>query len=245
VKLAIGVLARAPVAGRCKRRLLAAHEGGWVAGLCAAMLRDTVDGLLSVEASDYVVVASPLPADESGAMDFTTRAQAAVDVLARHVPAPWSVMPPTPRTPERPGDDRGVALHDTLLELLFDREAAVLVSADAPTAPVDPLGPALESLVAARTKHAAALLGPTDQGGAFLFATNRAVDMRLLHDLPWETPALAETIRLRCRDLGIALDELPPWYTVDEPSDVLRLLDELRKHPERAPRTAQFVVTSG
>ncbi len=239
MKIAIGVLARAPVAGRCKRRLLAAHEGAWAAGLCAAMLRDTLDGLLSVEAAEYRVVASPLPTEEGGAIDFSTRAQAAVDVLARHVPAPWSVLPPSDRT----GDKRGVALYETFQELLVDREAAVVVSADAPTVPVDPLGPALEALVATRPKHAA-LLGPTDQGGAFLFATNQAVDARLFLDLPWDTPALAETIRVRCKEFDIALDELPPWYTVDEPSDVLRLLDELRKHPERAPRTAQFLVTN-
>ena len=38
------------------------------------------------------------------------------------------------------------------------------------------------------------------------------------------------------------LRELPGWYDVDEPSDVLRLLDEMRSHPDRAPRTAQFLT---
>jgi hypothetical protein len=49
-----------------------------------------------------------------------------------------------------------------------------------------------------------------------------------------------ETTRVRCKELGLTLRELPKWYDVDEPSDVMRLLDEVRTHPERAPRTAQF-----
>jgi hypothetical protein len=53
-----------------------------------------------------------------------------------------------------------------------------------------------------------------------------------------------ETTRLRCRELGLALRELPKWYGVEEPSDVMRLLDDLRKHPEWAPRSAQFLATN-
>jgi glycosyltransferase A (GT-A) superfamily protein (DUF2064 family) len=68
------------------------------------------------------------------------------------------------------------------------------------------------------------------------------VEPTLLRDIPWSTPAVLETTRLRCRELGLTVRELPEWYGVDEPSDVLALLDEMRTNPERAPRTAQFLV---
>ena len=70
---AIGVFAEAPLPGACLTGLLAAHAPEWVAGLYAAMLRDTLDGLLSITADRYVVLA---PDDDHA-------------VLARHAPAPW------------------------------------------------------------------------------------------------------------------------------------------------------------
>jgi glycosyltransferase A (GT-A) superfamily protein (DUF2064 family) len=68
------------------------------------------------------------------------------------------------------------------------------------------------------------------------------VEPRLVRDMPWSTPAMMDATRLRCREQGLTIRELPKWYDVDEPSDVMKLLDEVRKHPERAPRTAQFLV---
>lgn len=62
-------------------------------------------------------------------------------------------------------------------------------------------------------------------------------------DLPWGSPELASTVRVRCMRVGIPLVELPPAIVIDAPSDVLVLLEELRRYPERAPRTAQFLVT--
>jgi glycosyltransferase A (GT-A) superfamily protein (DUF2064 family) len=212
VKVAIGVFAQAPVPGRCKRRLLAAHPADWVAQLHAAMLRDTLDGLQAIDAVTYTVFAI----DDA-------------DALARHVHAPWSIESPAP--------DVAAAL----ASLAQAADIALVATPDAPTAPTAPLVASLAELAGPR----AALLAPTDQGGAFLFAANHAIDARVFQKLPWRTPAFAETIRVRCRELALPLRETPPWYTVDEPSDVLRLLDEIRKHPERAPRTAQFLVKNG
>jgi glycosyltransferase A (GT-A) superfamily protein (DUF2064 family) len=83
---------------------------------------------------------------------------------------------------------------------------------------------------------------PSESGDVCALVTSR-FDPALVQDLPWGTPAVFETLRLRCREPTIALRELPAWYTIDQPSDVLRLLDELRKHPDRAPRSAQYLVT--
>ncbi|MBX3187259.1 MAG: DUF2064 domain-containing protein [Labilithrix sp.] len=221
----IGVLAEAPIAGRCKPQLLAAHEGKWVAGLYAAMLRDTLDGMQSVTADEYVVFA-PRREGEGEA------AESALAILGRHVPAPWEIV-------AQESDDFGARVEQALATLLARGEGlAILSTSDAPSIPIEPLEEAT-----ANAKPSEIVVGPNEDGGCYLLAM-AALHPRLVRDVPWTTPAAMATLRARCKELGLTLRELPTWYDVDEPSDVLKLLDELRKHPERAPRTAQFLVTS-
>lgn len=206
----IAVLAEVPLPGRCLPNLLAAHAPEWVAGLYAAMLRDTLDGLQSIDASEYVVFA----ADDEAA-----------SALAAHVPAPWRIV-------------TGVVDASMALASLGATEGgAILARSDAPSAPIIPV---LEAL-AASSAAPGAMLGPSEDGRAWLVgACGRDT---LAADLPWGSPELAATIRVRCTRASILLRELPIATIVDQPSAVLALLEELRRHPERAPRTAQFIVT--
>lgn len=242
MKTAIGVMARAPLPGRCKTRLLAAHSPEWVAGLYAAMLRDTLDGLQSVQADDYFVFVAPVPPSveeeerEGPGGDDEARTKLAFEVLARHVPAPWQLVAQS-GGPLR-GDDLGARVEHAL-GIMFERGAgyALLSSSDAPSFPPAPLAEAF----ADEATHGQVLIGPSDDGGYYVIGMSR-LEPRLLRDIPWSTPAVMETTRLRCKELGLTIRELPRWYDVDQPSDVLRLVDELRKEPELAPRTAQFLV---
>jgi len=231
MKRAIGVLARAPLPGRCKTRLLAAHGADWVANLYAAMLRDTLDGLQSVTADDYVVFVAPVPAAPGEEADGDARTKLAFDVLARHVPAPWELI-------AQQGDELGARVEHAF-GVMFERGAsyALLSGSDAPSFPVEPLAEAFADDALATQREV--LVGPSEDGGYYAIGMSR-MEPRLVRDIPWSTPAVMETTRLRCRELGVSLRELPKWYDVDEPSDVMKLLDEVRKHPERAPRTAQF-----
>jgi uncharacterized protein len=225
---AVGVMAHAPLAGHCKPRLLAAHSPEWVTGLVAAMLRDTLDGLQSVTAAHYLVFVSPIDGDDEESGNAR-----AFEVLARHVPAPWEVL-------AQEGADRGARMEHAF-DVMFARGAtyALLAASDAPSVPTDPLS---EALAQDATRHAI-VVGPSEDGGQYVIGMPR-VEPRLLHGMPWGTPAVLTTTRARCAEASLTLHELPAWYDVDEPSDVLRLLEELRKNPERAPRTAQFLVTN-
>lgn len=223
----VGVLAEPPLPGVCKTKLLAASGPDWVAGLSAAMLRDMLDGAQTIAAEDYVVLTTPVPSS-----------QEALEVLVRHVPVPWKIV-------AQPDEDRAARITHgfaTLAERAGEagHEAAnlLLLTADAPSFDVEPLAKALAEPLPDR----ALLMAPAENGDVWALAASR-FDPAVLRDLPWGTPALVETLRLRCRELGIAASEIPPWYTVDEPSDALRLFDELRKHPDRAPRSAHFLVT--
>lgn len=229
MRTAVGVLAEPPLAGTCKRRLLAAHGAEWASGLYAAMMRDILDGAQAIAADDYVVLTTPEPS-----------AQGALEVLVRHVPVPWKIV-------AQPDADRGGRIVHGL-ESLFARAEqeegeparVVLLAGDAPSFDTGPLVAAVTELGDERALIAA----PNDHGEIWALATSR-LERDAFRDVPWETPAALETIRRRCKELGLPLRELPAWYTVDEPSDVLRLLDELRKHPDRAPRSAQYLVTHG
>jgi uncharacterized protein len=229
-RTAIGVMALAPVPGRCKTRLLAAHPAEWVSGLYAAMLRDTLDGLQAVSADEYLVFVAPT---EGGEADT----KLAFEVLARHVPAPWQLI-------AQEGADLGARVEHAL-QSMFARgaEYALLSGSDAPSFPTEPL----EEALADEATRNQVLIGPSEDGGYYVIGMSASVsrvEPRLVRDIPWSTPAVMETTRLRCKELGLTLRELPKWYDVDEPSDVLVLIEELRKHPERAPRTAQFMITN-
>lgn len=214
--LRIGVLARAPGDGRCKPELLAAHGARWVDGLYAAMLRDTLDGLQSIDASEYVVFVG----------------EAGRDVLARHAPPPWRIVVHDDADPE-------ARVRHGLATLLEGGGRAVLAASDAPSLPTEPLAEA----IARGEDREGLVLGPSEDGGVLLLAT-RHLEPRVFQGAPFGTPALVEAIRVRCNDLGIGVRRLPTWYDVDRPSDVLRLMEELRRFPERAPRTAHFLVTA-
>ncbi len=210
----IGVFAEAPLPGRCSSKLLAAHAPEWATGLYASMLRDTLDGLLSIDAREYVVFG---PDDDEGSA-----------ALARHVPAPWQIA-------------RGIeTVAGAVTRLEADRAIAILARSDAPSAAIDPLAQVLASV----GTGAFAVLGPADHGDAWLVGIARAAAL-IGRDLPWTGPEVAATMRVRCTRAGIELHELPPATIVDEPSAVLTLLEELRRHPERAPRTAHYVVSRG
>jgi uncharacterized protein len=209
----VGVLAEPPLPGECKKGLLAAHGPDWIVGFYAAVLRDMLDGAQAIGADDYVI--------------FATRG---LDVLERQVPVPWRVV-------LQPGEERGSRVAHAF-ETLGER--TVLFTADAPSFDVGPLASAL--LEEEVEEEAPLVVVPSESGDVCALFSSR-FDPVLVRDLPWGTPAIADTLRLRCRELGIAVRDVPPWYTVDQPSDVLRLLDELRKHPDRAPRCAQYLVT--
>jgi len=198
------------------------------------MLRDTLDGLQAVGADHYVVFAAPVPPAPGEDGDPEALTALALDVLRRHVPAPWEIV-------VQRGDDPGERIEHALATLLGRGAGyAVVASAEAPTFPTEPI----EAALADEALRASVMIGPREDGAYYAIGMPR-VEARLLRDVPWDTPAVMEITRRRAKDLGVALHELPKWYDVDEPSDVLLLMEELRRHPERAPRTAQFIVTSG
>ncbi|AKV04458.1 Glycosyltransferase [Labilithrix luteola] len=213
MRLAIAVMARAPIPGRCKTRLLAHHPAEWVAELQRAMLEDTLARLAALPAAVRIVFVAPSEGHD-------------VQELVRpSLPRGWT-------TALQKGEDLGARLSHAMREL-FATDAgarAVIVGTDCPHLPL--FDPTLEEDV---------LVGPADDGGYYLVAP-RVAESRLFHDVAWSTShVLTQTLR-RCAELGLSVRELSRSYDVDEPADLERLAVALRDAPELAPRTARVLA---
>ena len=197
--------------------------GACKTGLLAAHGPEWVVGFYAAVLRDVLDGAQAIAAD-----DYVVFATSGIEALERQVPVPWRVV-------LQPDGERGSRIAHAFATL---GERTVLFTGDAPSFDVGPLTGALPLL-----EEEDALVAVPSEGGEICALASSRFDPALVRDLPWGTPAVFETFRLRARELGVPLREVPPWYTVDQPSDVLRLLEELRKHPDRAPRSAQFLVT--
>lgn len=214
----VGVLASAPIPGRCKASLLGAYTPEWAARLSAAMLRDTLDGLQAIDAARYVVFAAR--GDEG---------DDAAAVLARHVPAPWEIV-----LHDAADDDDAVAV--AFAHLRRDASAAdvVLATEDAPTYVTAPL----EAALAAPRAHGRLVIANASGRARFCALATDLADAALVRS------TRVDDLRAACMSAAVAFEALPDGYVVDTAEAVLTLVDELRRHPERAPRTAQFLVTN-
>jgi glycosyltransferase A (GT-A) superfamily protein (DUF2064 family) len=213
--IAIGLMARAPVPGRCKKALAAVLGAAGAARLYAAMLRDTLEARARIPAKRHLVFVAP---EDGGA--------AAVRAL---VPSPWEVV-----------EQSGTMTADRMahaMNVLRDQGGAVaLMEGDAPTVPVARLIKAFHGFTGGRR----ALMGPCEDGGLYLLALTEP-DLAFVREAPATPKAFADATRVRSRELGVALVELAMGYDVKEPLALERLRVELAGHPERAPRTAQFL----
>ena len=227
---AVIVMAKAPRAGEAKTRLSPPLTQRGAAELAACMFADTVSLALGVAAE---VVVAYTPPDGRSALEDSLRA-AATGVAVGDGRLLWL---------EQRGEDLGRRLAG-----IFERAGRLglgpllALGADSPTLPPDFLAPALEALARGEADIA---LGPTDDGGYYAVAL-REPARGLFDRIEWSTPrAYAQTAGNAAR-LGLRLFELPRWYDVDTPSDLLRLRIEFHADNNarrRAPRTFGWVLS--
>lgn len=132
------------------------------------------------------------------------------------------------------GGDLGARLYHALSRALrLGRPRAVVLGSDSPTLPPD----AVEELLAAGADVA---LGPTEDGGYYGIACQR-VHPEMFAGVRWSTPhTLADTVKA-VRRCGLSVAFGPPWFDVDEPSD----LERLRQLPELPRHTAAWFESRG
>lgn len=209
-------MAKAPVAGRAKTRLVPPLDPAQAARLAAAFITDTT---ANIRAAGLAAYAAYAPAGDEAALE------------AACAPGTQLLLADGSR-----GEAPGVAglgralLHAMRGLLARGHGSACLLSADSPTIPTRFLAEAARLLDAPVER---AVLGAAEDGGYWLLGM-RTAHARLFADIAWSTATVAEATRERAREIGLEMVELPLWYDVDDRTGLARLRRELVVPPADA-----------
>ncbi|HSK79364.1 MAG TPA: TIGR04282 family arsenosugar biosynthesis glycosyltransferase [Thermoanaerobaculia bacterium] len=152
----------------------------------------------------------------------------------------WALEPgdevpegPVPGVRQR-GEDLGERLFLALSEAGEEAASVAALGSDHPTLPVEIVHRAFEAL----ERGAEVVLGPAEDGGYYLIALRAgAVSRRLFEGIEWSTERVLPATLDRCRELGLALEMLPPASDVDTPEDLARLAARMTGDDLGCPRT--------
>ena len=213
----IGIMAKAPIAGQAKTRLIPLLGAVGAAMFYQHMLLDSIE--LAVEALDG-----------HGAVSLVCPTKAHRDTLRRLVPDTVQVLAHEQGDLMR-GLDYGLA-HYTRQG--YDH--VVLLDGDSPTLPVSNLRRAFDALSTAKV-----VLGPTLDGGYYLIGSCQPQPALFTWEQLDGTTVCRET-QARAEAYGARVTLLPPWYDIDTREDMERLVDDLRTQENGARHTRRFLA---
>jgi rSAM/selenodomain-associated transferase 1 len=229
ISCAIGVMAKAPQAGRSKTRLCPPLTADQAAAMSAAFLRDTTENL--VAASRHAPIAP-----------YAAYAPAGTETLLRSCLAEGTALLLADGSAPMPEGVAGFGrclLHAIQGMLAAGHGAACVLSSDSPTIPTAVLVQAADLLGAPGDR---AVLGPADDGGYYLLGL-KAPHAAMFRDIAWSTETVADATRARAREIGLELIELEPWYDVDDAASLGVLLRETAGYA--APETRAAIARLG
>jgi uncharacterized protein len=212
-RCALTVMAKAPVAGQVKTRLIPPLTPEQAAGLNACFLRDRVASLADASASTGARwVISYAPTGEEAAFG--------------------GILPPGALLLPQRGNGFGERLLRAAEDLFACGFSSVcLIDSDSPTVPTAAFIRAAEELAAEGDR---VVLGPSDDGGYYLIGIKQRHG-HLFEDIAWSTAAVAQQTRQRAERLGLPMTSLPTWYDVDDAPSLERLRRELLLQDSEAP----------
>jgi rSAM/selenodomain-associated transferase 1 len=211
----LAVFVRPPTVGSVKTRLTAVLGASGAVGLYRAFVEDTIRLCSRVRAAGRIDVAlwSAGPSADQTVSEWARRLGTSARV--------------------QPEGDLGVKLSTAFAEGLQRYERVVVIGSDAPTLPIDLIVAAFDSL-----DNAPIVLGPANDGGYYAVGATRRVRPRF-DGVRWSSPsALEDTIAANAPH-RVAVT--PPWYDVDDPTDLAILRVHLSVDPGAAPATARFL----
>ena len=213
------LMVKAPRAGAVKTRLVPPLSAEGAAALAGCLARDTLACVRSVVPEAVVAYA---PSDGRAQLE----ALLAADSLL------WL---------EQRGEGLGERIERAAAHAAaLGRGPVIVVGADSPTLPPAFVADAAASLAAGESDVA---LGPTEDGGYYLVGLRRPA-RGLFRNVAWSTPLAYRQTAENAARLGLRLLQLPRWYDVDTPADLLRLRDELDADAQartRAPHTYRWL----
>lgn len=202
---ALGLMAKAPLAGEVKTRLVPPLTAREAAALNVCFLRDmaaNIESVSDIEAASGLVVYTPAGSESA----FADVLPEGFELLAQR------------------GESLGERLCNATDDLLRQGYAAVcLINSDSPTLPKSILIRAIESLKADGDR---VVLGAAEDGGYYLIGLKHA-HRNLFNGIAWSTSEVFARTRERAAEIDLPVELLPSWYDVDDAQTLNRLCEEL------------------
>jgi rSAM/selenodomain-associated transferase 1 len=202
---ALGLMAKAPLEGEVKTRLVPPLTAREAAALNVCFLRDmaaNLDSISETEAAAGLVVYTPAGAESA---------------FAGVLPERFSLL-------AQRGAHLGERLCNATDDLLRQGYGAVcLINSDSPTLPGSILVRALNLLAKDGDR---VVLGAAEDGGYYLIGLKHA-HRNLFNEIAWSTSDVLARTRQRAAEIDLPVELLPPWYDVDDAVTLTRLCEEL------------------
>src|SRR5262245_51956268 len=189
----IAILAKAPVAGTVKSRLIPALGADGAALLAARMLDHAVDIACGSAIGPVVLWAAPDATDSH----FQLLQRRHAITLAR-----------------QPDGDLGTRMHAAIVAA---GAPVLVIGADCPALTAEHIGPAALAL-----RHHDVVVIPAEDGGYVLIGLRKPAP-QLFAGISWSVSSVMAETRQRLTAQGLTWRELAPLWDVDRPEDMARL----------------------
>ena len=188
-------MAKAPVPGQAKTRLIPRLGPDGAARLAERMLRRAVEQAVDARIGSVELCCTP----DASHPAFVQLAHGGV------------------RLSEQGDGDLGVRMSRAIASALQQQDAVIVIGTDTPALDAAVLRRARDALV----DHDA-VFAPAADGGYTLVGL-RAPAPRLFDDIPWSTRQVMRVTRERIAAVGLRHAELPTLHDIDEPADLQHL----------------------
>jgi uncharacterized protein len=221
---ALGIMTKAPQAGKVKTRLTPPLTPEEAAELNICFLRDISQSISQA--------CGGAPAHGVGIYTPVGAESAYKDIL----PKQFSLIP------QRGTDfgERLILATEDLFSVGF--ESVCLINSDSPTVPSSTFAEAATKLNKPGDR---VVLGPSKDGGYYLIGVKKS-HRRLFEEIDWSTERVFDQTLQRASQIGIDLHQLPRGFDVDDRVTLYELCDELlgknaRSTSNVAPNTRRFL----
>jgi rSAM/selenodomain-associated transferase 1 len=195
-RLLLVVVAKAPVPGEVKTRLLSHFTPAEAVELYRCFLQDRIEEVSRLKGIDLAVAFTPADARDT----FVRISDNGFQLFAQK------------------GNDLGQRLNNIFLETFVrDYEAVSIIDSDTPDLPRTVVEQAFQILMSGDVD---AVFGPCDDGGYYLVGM-RQPNPELFEDIPWSTEAVLPITLQRADGLGIRTKLLPGWNDLDTFEDLI------------------------
>jgi rSAM/selenodomain-associated transferase 1 len=219
LKEALVLMAKAPIEGQVKTRLIGALTAEDAKQLYIAFLSDTFALMEAVmdDRDELSLVLCYTPEGEEEAFEEVER-EGSLMIAQR-------------------GDSLGERLVNCFADVFaLGFKSVIAVGGDSPTLPEEMIEEAFDSL---ETENDVVVVPAEDEG--YCLIGMRRLHTRIFEDIPWSTGDVMAVTEARAKEAGLSLIVGPAWYDVDTPEELERLKQDLAETKGTAKFTRRIL----